>query len=99
MILGLLLCAALAAHPAAGGDNRPIAAVGAAVMPASAAAPDPSAPALPEAAVAVVTLPALTPEESARLIEHAAAPGPLRLGFGRPIPPYLATAAFGPGAA
>lgn len=98
MILGVLLCAGFAAHPAAGGDTPPTAAVGAAVMPASTApAPDPRPLTVTEAAV-VVTLPALTPEESARLTEQAAAPGPLRLGFGRPIPGQ-ATAAFAPEAA
>ncbi len=100
MILGLLLCGVFAAAAAAGGESRLTGAVGAAVMPASAApAPDPSAPALPEAAVAVVTLPALTPEESARFTEQAPAPGPLRLGFGRPIPAHMATAPFGAEAA
>lgn len=71
-------------------DRRGLAGPTAACLPAPCLT---QAPALPEAAVAVVTLPDLTPEESARLTEQAAAPGPLRLGFGRPIPAQ-ATAAF-----
>lgn len=57
--------------------------------------PGAEGPSSPAEAAAEIRLPALSPEEAARLAHQATSPGPLRLGFGRAIPAHAA-ATIGP---